>query len=129
MLFRSPDAEKKLPKLSRGITSIFLLLVLFAATDPPDMIIWLNLLSLGGTQAVFLWPLLLGLYWKKASAAGALTSMTTGLITYTLLSIIKPDMGGIHAIVPSLTLSLIAFVCVSAAQSRQASAVRPLKTT
>ena len=123
-----PNAEKKLPKLSRGITVIFLLLVLFAATNPPDMIIWLNLLSLGGTQAVFLWPLVLGLYWKKANAAGALTSMTTGLISYTLLSIIQPDMGGIHAIVPSLTLSLIGFICVSAAQSKQAETATPLKT-
>ncbi|MEI8632435.1 hypothetical protein P4S72_11310 [Vibrio sp. PP-XX7] len=39
--------------------------------NPPQMIIWLNLLAFGGMQAVFLWPLVLGLYWSKASAAGA----------------------------------------------------------
>lgn len=118
-----PDADKKLPKLSRWVTSIFLLLVLVAATNPPDMIIWLNLLSLGATQAVFLWPLVLGLYWEKASAAGALTSMATGLTSYILLATFKPDMGDIHAIVPSLAISLLGFVCVSAAQSRRTETV------
>lgn len=36
------------------------------------MIIWLNLLAFGGLEAVFLWPLVLGLYWERANAAGAL---------------------------------------------------------
>jgi sodium/pantothenate symporter len=31
------------------------------------MIIWLNLLAFGGLQAVFLWPLVLGLYWSRAN--------------------------------------------------------------
>lgn len=115
-----PNADKKLPALSRWITGIFLLLVFVAATNPPDMIIWLNLLSLGATQAVFLWPLVLGLYWEKASAAGAMTSMITGLSSYIALAILKPDMGDIHAIIPSLAISLLGFVCVSSAQNRQA---------
>lgn len=39
------------------------------------MIIWLNLLAFGGLEAVFLWPLVLGLYWERANAAGALSAM------------------------------------------------------
>lgn len=31
------------------------------------MIIWLNLLAFGGLEAVFLWPLVLGLYWERAT--------------------------------------------------------------
>lgn len=120
----SPDIEKKLPKLSFAITTVFLLLVFLAATNPPDMIIWLNLLALGGTQAVFLWPLLLGLYWKKASANGALVSMVTGLGSYTILSILKLDIGGVHAIIPSLSFGLIAFICVSLLQSQPRKTVK-----
>ena len=39
-------AEKTLPKLSLWVTGIFSALVFVAALNPPDMIIWLNLLSL-----------------------------------------------------------------------------------
>lgn len=107
------EAQTKLPKLSLWVTGIFSGLVFVAAMNPPDMIIWLNLLAFGCLQAVFLWPLVLGLYWKKASAAGAYASMIVGLTTYISLSFIKPDMGGVHAIVPTLALGFIAFVAGS----------------
>ncbi|CAM3857158.1 Sodium/pantothenate symporter [Vibrio aerogenes CECT 7868] len=110
MTQKESETESKLNRLSLWITAIFSLLVFIAATNPPDMIIWLNLLALGGLQAVFLWPLVLGLYWKKASASGALASMFCGLSTYIALTILKPDLHGIHAIVPTLAIGLIAFI-------------------
>ncbi|MEJ2766712.1 sodium/pantothenate symporter [Photobacterium sp. MCCC 1A19761] len=112
----APETESRLPKLSLWVTGIFSLLVFIAATNPPDMIIWLNLLAFGGMQAVFLWPLVLGLYWKKASATGAFASMITGLGCYIGLSVFKPDLGGMHAIVPTLALGLISFVLGSLAK-------------
>ncbi|MCG7490705.1 sodium/pantothenate symporter [Vibrio sp. Of14-4] len=115
------SSPKKLSRLSLWITGIFSALVFVAAINPPDMIIWLNLLAFGGLQAVFLWPLVLGLYWRKASAMGALCSMLIGLICYTSLSVMKPNLFGVHAIVPTLTLGLIIFVLVSI--------IRPNKTT
>ncbi|MGR5079793.1 sodium/pantothenate symporter [Photobacterium swingsii] len=115
------DVEKRLPRLSLWVTGIFSALVFVAAMNPPDMLIWLNLLAFGGMQAVFLWPLVLGLYWKKASAIGALASMFTGLTTYASLAILKPDMGGVHAIVPTLAIGLVAFVAGSLAKPVMAS--------
>ncbi|WP_297476277.1 sodium/pantothenate symporter [uncultured Photobacterium sp.] len=103
-------AETKLPKLSLWVTAIFSALVFVAAMNPPNMIIWLNLLAFGSLQAVFLWPLVLGLYWEKASATGAFASMIVGLTTYLALSLGKPNMGGMHAIVPTLIIGLIAFI-------------------
>lgn len=111
-----PKAESRLPKMSLWVTGIFSALVFVAATNPPDMIIWLNLLAFGGMQAVFLWPLVLGLYWKKASAAGAFASMLSGLVCYISLSVIKPDLGGMHAIVPTLAIGLITFILGSLAK-------------
>lgn len=107
------QAERKLNRLSLWVTSIFALLVFCAATNPPDMIVWLNLIALGGLQAVFLWPLILGLYWKRACAAGALSSMVVGLAAYISLMWFKPDLGGVHPIVPTLALGLITFITVS----------------
>jgi sodium/pantothenate symporter len=112
-IVESRQAGRRLNRLSLWITGIFTLLVFCAATHPPEMIIWLNLLALGGLQAVFLWPLVLGLYWSKASATGALGSMLVGLTIYTVLTWMKPDMSGIHPIVPTLLAGLLTFIAGS----------------
>ncbi len=121
------QGERKLSRLSVWVTAIFALLVFLAATHPPDMIIWLNLMALGGLQAVFLWPLVLGLYWSKASATGALSSMVVGLASYISLVAFKPDLGGIHPIVPTLILGLVAFIVGSYLKPSAASTVMAAK--
>ncbi len=102
--------EKRLKRMSSLITLILSVLLLLAAWRPPEMIIWLNLLAFGGLEAVFLWPLVLGLYWERANAAGALSSMIVGGVLYALLATFKIQLLGFHPIVPSLLLSLLAFV-------------------
>ncbi|MCH5050307.1 sodium/pantothenate symporter [Pectobacterium aquaticum] len=102
--------ERRIKILSSVTTLLLGLLVLLASLRPPDMIIWLNLLAFGGLEAVFLWPLVLGLYWERANAAGALSAMFTGAICYTLLASFNLHLAGYHPIVPSLLLSLMAFI-------------------
>ncbi|MBQ4783076.1 sodium/pantothenate symporter [Pectobacterium versatile] len=102
--------ERRIKILSSMTTLLLGLLVLLASLRPPEMIIWLNLLAFGGLEAVFLWPLVLGLYWERANAAGALSAMFTGAICYTLLASFNLQLAGYHPIVPSLLLSLMAFV-------------------
>lgn len=102
--------EILLRRLSQTVTLLLSILLLVAAQDPPDMIIWLNLLAFGGLEVVFLWPLILGLYWEKANAAGALSAMIVGAVTYVLLLVLKPSLGGFHPVVPALLLSLMAFM-------------------
>ncbi len=105
--------ESRLSRLSLWVTGILVFLLFIAAINPPEMLIWLHLVAFGGMQAIFLWPLVLGLYWKKATAGGAFASMLIGGGSYIILTVIKPDMAGVHAIVPTLLLSLLAFVVVS----------------
>lgn len=59
--------EIRLKRMSAAITLLLGALLLLAAWKPPEMIIWLNLLAFGGLEAVFLWPLVLGLYWERAT--------------------------------------------------------------
>ncbi|HEI6927653.1 TPA: sodium/pantothenate symporter [Yersinia enterocolitica] len=101
--------ERKLTRISSMSTLILGLLLLLAAWRPPEMIIWLNLLAFGGLEAVFLWPLVLGLYWERANAHGALSSMIVGAICYTVLASFDIKIAGLHPIVPSLVLNLLAF--------------------
>ncbi|WGO83303.1 sodium/pantothenate symporter [Arsenophonus apicola] len=102
--------EKKLTWISSASTLILGALLLLAAWHPPQMIIWLNLLAFGGLQAVFLWPLILGLYWERANRFGALSSMLIGALSYTLFTAFDVKILNFHHIVPSLLLSLIAFL-------------------
>lgn len=104
------ENESRLRMLSGTITFVLGILLLLAAWNPPDMIIWLNLLAFGGLEAVFLWPLVLGLYWERANSTGAISGMVVGAACYTLLASVKIELWGFHPIVPSLTLSLLAFV-------------------
>jgi sodium/pantothenate symporter len=114
--YLNPKQEKlevHIPRLSLLCTLILGTLVLLAALQPPEMIIWLNLLAFGGLQAVFLWPLVLGLYWSRANGPGALASMVSGIVCYGVLSQWGIKLAGLHAIVPSLGLGLATFVVVS----------------
>ena len=112
-LSAKPEAAKDQKKISRFSTVLTLTLsalLVLAALNPPDMIIWLNLFAFGGLEAAFLWVIILGLYWDKANAYGGIASMITGLGVYIgfTTAAIKPF--GLHAIVPSLALGLIAFL-------------------
>lgn len=102
--------ETKLKWLSSASSLILGALLLLAAWHPPEMIIWLNLLAFGGLEAVFLWPLVLGLYWDRANAAGALSGMIVGAVLYAVLASFNLHLLGFHPIVPSLVLSLLAFI-------------------
>ena len=85
-------------------------LLIFAALNPPDMIIWLNLFAFGGLEAAFLWVIILGLYWDKANAYGAIGSMVIGLGSYMYLTAQKIKLLDFNAIVPALVFGLIAFL-------------------
>lgn len=102
--------ENKLKWFSTITTLTFTLLLVFAALNPPEMLIWLNLLSLGGLEATFLWVIVLGLYWEKANASGAICSMICGLVSYVIIATFKISIFGFHAIVPALVIGLIGFL-------------------
>lgn len=108
------DASKivpmKIKRMSLVCTLVIGFLVFLAALQPPDLLVWINLFAFGGLEAVFLWPIIMGLYWKGANAAGAVTSMIAGLICFFALSILKPAMYGIHPIVPTTIIAFLAFI-------------------
>ncbi|QIM62478.1 sodium/panthothenate symporter [Pasteurellaceae bacterium Orientalotternb1] len=102
--------ESKLKLFSTLTTLTLTIGVFLLAFNPPDMLIWLNLLSLGGLEATFLWVIVLGLYWEKANATGAICSMIAGLGSYVLMSSFGIKILSFHTIVPALTIGLVAFL-------------------
>lgn len=112
------DAEK-VKKSTLGWSVVLGIIIFVLASNPPELMVWLNLFATAGQLSTFLWPTILGLYWKKANKQGALVSMFVGIGTYVLFD--RGLLGipfGVHAIVPSLVLSLLAFIVVSLATER-----------
>ena len=85
---------------------------------PPSLIVNVNLFAFGGLEATFLWPILLGLYWKKAEKYGALSSIVLGLVSYILIKTVYV-IKFIEPVVISLSISLVAFVIVSLLMSKK----------
>ena len=101
---------RRIGRMSLFSTLVVGVLVFLAALRPPDLLVWINLFAFGGLESVFLWPIVLGLYWKKANTAGALASMLAGVAVFMFLSVAKLPLGGMHPIVPSSVAALAAFL-------------------
>ncbi|MCM3734898.1 sodium/pantothenate symporter [Bacillus cytotoxicus] len=112
-------ADRTVKRGTLWITAIVGLLVYAAAIKPPDFLIWLNLFSFGGLEAAFIWPLVLGLYWRKGNAAGALASIVIGVGSYMVFHLFFPNPFGIHTVVFPVCLALIAYVIGSMLYSRK----------
>ena len=104
---------KTLRRLTFFTCSVVGLITIALAFNPPDLMVWLNLFATAGQLSTFLWPTILGLYWKGANAQGALASMVVGIGSYLVFNYYVPRPLALHPIVTSLVLSLIAFVIVS----------------
>ncbi|MCT4633581.1 MAG: sodium/pantothenate symporter [Firmicutes bacterium] len=102
--------EKNLNRISFITTGVIGIIVFIFAIKPPSIIVWINLFAFGGLEASFLWPTILGLYWKRANSTGAIMSIVTGVGSFFIFSIYKIKPFGMHQIVPTLAVALIAFI-------------------
>ncbi|KAF5053093.1 Sodium/pantothenate symporter [anaerobic digester metagenome] len=103
----------KVQKLTIGAAVLIGIITFIAAYNPPELMVWLNLFATAGQLSTFLWPTMLGLYWKKANKEGAIASMLVGIGSYVIFNYFLPRPLLMHPIVSSLLLSLVAFVIVS----------------
>lgn len=112
-----PDASKGHVKtVSMIVTGMVGIVSFLLAINPPDLLIYLNLFAFGGLEAAFVWPLVLGLYWKYANKYGAIASMLTGIISYIAIHLYNEAYGnlfGVHTVTVPIFLSLFMFVLFS----------------
>lgn len=114
--YLKPELSKDPKAVSRrtiGWAVVLGIIIFVLSINPPELMVWLNLFATAGQLSTFLWPTILGLYWKKANKQGALASMITGIGSYIYFDYFLPRPLGFHAIVPSLVLSLVIFLVIS----------------
>lgn len=115
--FLKPKAtEKQVKRVSLSVTAIIGIVAFLLAISPPELLIFLNLFAFGGLEAAFMWPLILGLYWKYANKTGAIASMITGIGSYIAIHFYNQafgDLFGVHTVTVPVFFSLIIFVIFS----------------
>lgn len=109
------EHPERLSRLSVGTTFVIGLIAMGFAVRPADLVAWINMAAFGGLELAFLLPLVLGLFWRRANAAGAMLSVAGGLAVYLFLMLTKISFWGTHAIVPAFAVAFVLFVVGSLA--------------
>jgi SSS family solute:Na+ symporter len=88
------------------------LIALAIAYRPPALVLVITAFAWAVIASACLWPVVLGVYWKRGTRAGATSSMVAG----SAVALIWMAAGrplGIHGFIPGVVVSLIVFVVVS----------------
>ncbi len=110
---RKPDEDKSIQSVAKIATLILGVVALVLAMYPIDIIVWINMFAFGGLELAFLCPLVGGLFWRRATFAGAMTSVLCGLGLYFAIVIFKIPTFGWHAVAPAMLVSILSFIGVS----------------
>lgn len=107
--------DETVMKLSKIVTVIIGIIVICFGVFQPGSIFEINLFAFSG-MAIFVVPILFGIYWKKATAKGAIASVIVGIISlllFTLNPSVKALAMGFHALFPTTIIASIVMIVVS----------------
>ena len=85
--------------------------VVALALDPPGIIFFLNLFAMGGLECSFFWPLVGGIFSKRASKRSALVA-SVGAVAVYIFCYYNVSVLGINAVVWGLLAGGILFFAV-----------------
>lgn len=89
-------------------------LVVFVLSLVPPSVIWkINMFAFGGLETAFAWLFVMGLFWPRATRAGAIASMAGGVAAYCLCMGLGVKLFGMHQIIIGLAVALVLMVVVS----------------
>lgn len=103
------DRPMLLFRLSWIVTGVLGIVALFFALHPSDIVVWINMIAFGGLETAFLFPLVVSLFWRRATGAGALIATAGGLIAYLAASYWNFHPFGVHVVVFGLLVSALLF--------------------
>ena len=107
--------DESVMKLSKVVTVLIGIIVICFGVFQPGSIFEINLFAFSG-MAIFVVPILFGIYWKKATAKGAVAAVVAGLITLLLFTMnpsVKALAMGFHALFPTTIVASIVMIVVS----------------
>ena len=105
-LFGHKFSDKQFLVLTKGAVLLFSIIATVMACMRSNIYELVGESSVLSLVSLFV-PMCLGIYWKKASAAGALLSMVLGLISWIIFEVFKTDWPGL---VPATIVSAIGMI-------------------
>ena len=107
--------DESVMKMSKVVTVIIGIIVICFGVFQPGSIFEINLFAFSG-MAIFVVPILFGIFWKKATAKGAIAAVIVGIISlllFTLNPSVKALAMGFHALFPTTIIASIVMIVVS----------------
>ena len=107
--------DENVMNLSKVVTVLIGIIVICFGVFQPGSIFEINLFAFSG-MAIFVVPILFGMYWKKSTVAGAVSSVVVGviaLLVFTLVPSVKELAHGFHALFPATILGSVTMLVVS----------------
>ena len=105
-------SDRQQVRLSRIVSAAVGTISLAIALRPPGLVLVITAFSWSVIASTCLWPMLFGLYWKRATRWGVLASMISGFAT-SLLWMAFGSPFGLHGFIPGISIGLVAIVVVS----------------
>lgn len=102
--------ERSVERSSQLVTLVIGVIVFMCAVTPPSVIWRINMFAFGGLETAFCWVMVMGLFWRRANATGALASLVVGDLVYCVCMAIGFRPFGLHQIVIGITVSLLCMV-------------------
>lgn len=118
-IFRPNADSKKLTSLSRWVTLVMAIIALslaliLAYTSPERQVFWVIIFGWSGIAACFCPVIILSIFWKNYSEAGAIASIISGFVSVTLLKFvfqpmesIEPYLDKLDVLAPSFAVSML----------------------
>jgi len=111
--------EESVRKLNMGVIIVVVCLAALIALHPVDLIQMLLIFGTGCCAAAYIFPSMLGAYWEKTTAAGALAGILGGPIAYVAAYYASQQewyinaLGNIHPMIISALTGLVLIIVVS----------------
>ena len=118
-VFNPSVPDEDLTKMSQGVTLLMAILALvialvIAVNSPNRTVFWMVIFGWSGIAASFCPVIILSLFWKGYSEAGAIASMVTGFLCVPFFKFVVANMDGIgpyfeklDVLAPSFLISMI----------------------
>ena len=110
----APTKDSKKIKLVTIVATLLAGIVpIVLAFNPPEALQFFILYAIGGLTSSFFWPILLGLYWKRANEQGAIAGLIGGMLAFIGAQGKYIPNFGMHGIVVGIVVSGILTIGVT----------------
>lgn len=119
-----PDAsERRVVLVAMASTWVVGIVATLFALDPPEFLVVLYVAAVGFLAAAFFAPMILGIWWRRCTSAGAAAGMVTGIVSFSAAYLVL-DLPSSSEILVGIPMSLAATVVVSLAGPAPSAAER-----